>query len=377
MKRLSVLLLALFTSTLLLTGCGEEKEPDTVQPETVTEVFEQTSQEEETEEITEEADEDLPPEEGMARSPLTNEWVDEEIAAQRPIAVMIPNDKSALPHYNISNADILYECLVEGEITRLMAIYGDWTDLERVGNIRSCRDYFIYWAFEWDAMYVHAGGPFYIDEVVGRKDTHNINALTAPSGVFYRTTDRSAPQNLYLDGADILKEATRLGYPLEAREDYVEPVHFQFATKTEPNTLEQYSESAPATKIDLANAYPVTKTWFEYNEEDGLYYRFQSPSGGAHVDAATDEQLAFKNLLVQFTYHEVRDAKGYLAFQCIDSTRDGWYFTNGRGIHVTWEKSSDYGTTRYYDDDGNEIQLNTGKTMVCIVEDGDTFSFED
>ena len=373
MKKLSVLLLIALSSALLMTGCGKEEEPEIIEEAVVVETVETPEEEV----VEEEVNEDLPPEEGMVRSRLTNEWVSEEVGALRPLAVMVPNDKSALPQYNLSNADLLYECLVEGEITRLMAVYGDWTELERVGNIRSCRDYFIYWAFEWDAIYVHAGGPFYIDEVVGRKDTHNLNALTAPSGVFYRTTDRSAPQNLYLDGNDIYNEANRLGYPLEIREDYAEPVHFQFATKTEPNTLEQYADSAVAKKIDMANAYPVTKTWFEYNEEDGLYYRFQKPSNGPHMDAATGEQLAFKNVLVQFTYHEVRDAKGYLAFQCIDSTRDGWYFTNGRGIHVTWEKSSDYGTTRYYDDNGNEIQLNTGKTMVCIVEDGDTFAFED
>ena len=374
MKKLSVLLLIALSSALLITGCGKEKEPEVIEEAVVIETPEEIIEEEVVEETEEE---DLPPEEGMVRSRLTNEWVSEEVGNLRPLAVMVPNDKSALPQYNLSNADLLYECLVEGEITRLMGVYGDWTELERVGNIRSCRDYFIYWAFEWDAIYVHAGGPFYIDEVVGRKDTHNLNALTAPSGVFYRTTDRSAPQNLYLDGSDIYNEASRLGYPLSIREDYSEPVHFQFATSNAPNTLEQYSESSVVKKIDMANAYPVTKTWFEYNEEDGLYYRFQKPSNGPHMDAATNTQLAFKNVLIQFTYHEVRDAKGYLAFQCIDSTRDGWYFTNGRGIHVTWEKSSDYGTTRYYDDNGNEIQLNTGKTMVCIVQDGDTFSIED
>lgn len=377
MKKLKLLFLVALSSALMLTACGKEEEPEAVQEASVVEEAPTVSTEAE-ETVSTEVDEDLPPKEGMVRSPLTNEWVEEEIASLRPMAVMVPNDKGALPHYNLSNADILYECLVEGEITRLMAVYGDWTNLERVGNIRSCRDYFIYWAFEWDALYVHAGGPFYIDEVIGRKDTHNINALTAPSGVFYRTTDRSAPQNLYLDGADIYAEADRLGYPLEARTDYVDnTAHFQFATKTEPNTLEQYADAAVAKKIDLASAYPTTQTWFEYNEEDGLYYRFQKTSGGAHKDQATGEQLAFKNVLVQFTYHEVRDAKGYLAFQCIDSTRDGWYFTNGKAIHVNWKKTSDYGTTRYYDDNGNEIQLNTGKTMICIVEDGDTFKFED
>ncbi|MGN0307056.1 MAG: DUF3048 domain-containing protein [Lachnospiraceae bacterium] len=374
MKKLKVLLLVALSSALMLTACKKE-EPAAVQEQAVMEV-EAPGTEEET--IVEAADEDTPPQEGMVRSPLTNEWVDEEIASLRPMAVMVPNDKGALPHYNLSNADILYECLVEGEITRLMAIFGDWRNLERVGNIRSCRDYFVYWAFEWDALYVHAGGPFYIDEVIGRKDTHNINALTAPSGVFYRTTDRSAPQNLYLDGADLYDEANRLGYPLEARTDYIDTAsHFQFASKAAPNTLEQYSDAAVAKKIDLSSAYPTTQTWFEYDETDGLYYRFQKTSGGAHVDQATGKQLAFKNVLVQFTYHEVRDAKGYLAFQCIDSTRDGWYFTEGKAIHVNWKKTSDYGSTRYYDDNGNEIELNTGKTMICIVEDGDQFSFED
>lgn len=373
MKKLSLLAMAVFASSLLLFGCGKEEKPNIVEKTVVNEA--PTEKTEETTEPEEPANDDLPPEEGMVRSPLTNEWVSEAVAEQRPLAVMIPNDKSALPQYNISNADILYECPVEGEITRLMAIFGDWTDLERVGNLRSCRDYFVYWAFEWDAIYVHAGGPFYIDEVIGRKDTQNINALTAPKGVFYRTTDRSAPQNLYLDGADILKEANRLNYPLTAREEKIDPVHFQFTTKADPNTLEDYSDAVNATKVDLANAYPITKTWFEYDETDGLYYRFQKPSGGAHKDAATDTQLAFKNLLIQFTYHEVRDAKGYLAFQCIDNKRDGWYFTNGKGIHVNWEKTSDYGATRFYDDDGNEIKLNTGKTMICIVEDGDTFAY--
>ena len=373
MKKLSLFLLITLSSALLVTGCGKDKKPEvieeTIATETPTDVPEEVVTPEQTVS-------DVPPETGMFRSPLTNQWVSEEVSSLRPLAVMVPNDKGALPHYNLSNADILYECLVEGEITRLMAIYGDWTNLERIGNLRSCRDYFVYWAFEWDAIYVHAGGPFYIDEVIGRKDTQNINALTAPSGVFYRTTDRSAPQNLYLDGNDIYNEANRLGYPLEARSSFADPIHFQFTSETAPNTLEQYSDSAAVKKIDLANAYPVTGTWFEYNEDDGLYYRFQKTSNGPHMDVATNTQLAFKNVLVQFTYHEVRDAKGYLAFQCIDNTRDGWYFTNGRGIHVTWRKTSDYGSTRYYDDNGNEIQLNTGKTMICIVQDGDTFTFE-
>ncbi len=62
-----------------------------------------------------------------------------------------------------------------------------------------------------------------------------------------------------------------------------------------------------------------------------------------------------------------------MLFQDHDTTRDGYYFTNGKGIHVTWKKTADYEPTKYYDDDGNEIEFNTGKTMICIIEDGDSF----
>lgn len=377
MKKATLFAALTLSVSIFLFGCGDKKEDPAIEEVTLeTQEYTPVNEDTEPEVVEETVAEDVPPEEGMVRSRLTNEWVSADVGSLRPLAVMIPNDKSALPQYNLSNADIVYECLVEGEITRLMAIYGDWTNLERVGNVRSCRDYFVYWAFEWDAIYCHAGGPFYIDEVIGRSDTQNINALVAPQGVFYRTSDRSAPQNLYLDGQDIVKEASRLGYDLSPRNGYSDNVHFQFATKAKPNNMEEYGSSAvTATKIDLAAAYPVTQTWFEYNAEDGLYYRYQAPSGGAHMDAATESQLAFENVLIQFTYHEQRDENGYLAFQCIDTSKDGWLFTNGKGIHVNWKKTSDYGATRYYDDNGKEVQLNTGKTMICIVQDGDTFSY--
>jgi len=377
MKNKILLTTLILVTSILSVGCGDKKEDSAIEEVTLeTQEYIPVNENTEAEVVEETVADDVPPEEGMVRSRLTNEWVSADVGSLRPLAVMIPNDKSALPQYNISNADIVYECLVEGEITRLMAIYGDWTNLERVGNIRSCRDYFVYWAFEWDSIYCHAGGPFYIDEVIGRSDTQNINALVAPQGVFYRSSDRSAPQNLYLDGQDILKEASRLGYDLSPRNGYSDNVHFQFATKAKPNNMEEYGSSAVnASKIDLAAAYPVTQTWFEYNTEDGLYYRFQKPSDGAHMDAATDSQLAFENVLIQFTYHEQRDENGYLAFQCIDTSKDGWLFTNGKGIHVNWKKTSDYGATRYYDDNAKEVQLNTGKTMICIVQDGDTFTY--
>lgn len=383
MKRLQVLFLVALSSSLLLSGCGKEAE-ETAQPivEPIVEA-QPVSEEESEEQVGEAEDLDTPPEEGMVRSPLTNEWIDGDLEDARPIAVMSPNDSNALPHYNFSKADILYECPVEGGITRSMAVFKDWEDLDRIGNVRSSRDYFIYWALEWDSIYVHFGGPFYIDELIEQESTNNITGCSYGDGgkvglyenAFYRATDRSAPQNAYASAEGINNAIDKFGYSKTYREDYYVADHFKFASENEPNTLEDYSDAFTATEIDLSKAYPINKTSFTYNPEDGLYYRYMY--GKADTDAANNnQQLAFKNVLVQFAYYEVRDQKGYLAFQVHDTTRDGYYFTNGKAIHVTWEKSTDYGPTKYYDDDGNEIEINTGKTMICIVKDGDTINVD-
>lgn len=380
MKKLQIFLLATMSCALLLSACGKEEEkPVTAEVPVAEQSIEDITdvkEEPEPEETPEEPEEDLPPEEGMVRSRITNEWVTEEVNNTRPLAIMTPNTKTA-SQYGISNADVVYECNVEGSITRLMWIIQDWKNADRLGNVRSCRDYYVYWAFEWDALYVHFGGPFYIDEVISRTD--DIDGKTSSN--FWRAKDaKNATDNAYVDAAGIMTDIDRLGYALKLRDGYADEQHYRFASDKEPNDLSQYSDAIKADKIDMSPTYPVTNCYFIYNSDTGLYERFQHLAGasdGPHTDLATGKQLTFKNVLIQNTYHEVRDDKGYLAFQCHDTTRDGWFFTNGKGIHVNWKKTSDYGATRYYDDAGNEIELNTGKTMVCIVEDGDSFLVDD
>lgn len=380
MKKLQIFLLATMSCALLLSACGKEEEkPVTAEVPVAEQSIEDipdVKEEPEPEETPEEPEEDLPPEEGMVRSRITNEWVTEEVNNTRPLAIMTPNTKTA-SQYGISNADVVYECNVEGSITRLMWIIQDWKNADRLGNVRSCRDYYVYWAFEWDALYVHFGGPFYIDEVISRTD--DIDGKTSSN--FWRAKDaKNATDNAYVDAAGIMTDIDRLGYALKLRDGYADEQHYRFASDKEPNDLSQYSDAIKADKIDMSPTYPVTNCYFIYNSDTGLYERFQHLAGasdGPHTDLATGKQLTFKNVLIQNTYQEVRDDKGYLAFQCHDTTRDGWFFTNGKGIHVNWKKTSDYGATRYYDDAGNEIELNTGKTMVCIVEDGDSFLVDD
>ena len=383
MKKNLLLLLGLAASAaMLFSGCGKkDSSSDLEVNETLLPVETQDAELFPTEEDEASAEQsqadDMPPREGMARSGLTGEWVDVDVANTRPIAVMIPNSKTA-SYYGLSKAGVLYECNVEATMTRLMAIFEDWEGMDKIGNIRSSRDYFIYWSFEWDAIYVHFGGPFYIDDLVARKDTQNIDCLSNEA-YYFQSPAKNDTDCMFTDGERIQKAMERLEYPKEYRADYADAQHFLYSADSDPNTLEQYPDAISAGKVDMSLAYPITNCYFLYNEETGLYDRYQHLSGdveGPHLDMANNEQLTFKNLIIQNTYYEVRDQKGYLAFQCHDTTRDGWYFTNGKGIHVTWEKTSDYSATRYYDDDGNEIRLNTGKTMICIVEDGDSFQVD-
>ena len=213
---------------------------------------------------------------------------------------------------------------------------------------------------------------------MSRDDTQNINCISFPD-IYYNDEAKNSTDNAFTSGEKIQKAIDHFGYSLNYRKGYCDDEHYKFAPFNSPNTLEQYDDSMEAEKIDMSECYPVTNCYFVYNPETGLYDRFQKLSGssdGPHTDMANDEQLSFKNIIVQSTYHEVRDEKGYLAFQVHDTERGGWFFTNGRGIHINWEKTSDYGATRYYDDAGNEIELNTGKTMVLIIEENDSFKVD-
>ncbi|MCR5716176.1 MAG: DUF3048 domain-containing protein [Lachnospiraceae bacterium] len=303
-----------------------------------------------------------------------------ELANQRPIAVMMPTDKAAQPSYGIGSADVLYEIMEEGGISRQMAIISDWKNLSRIGNLRSCRLYYTYAAKEWDPILIHFGGVAYMKGTIDAPDMNNLSGTyeygvggAAPgAGYFYRTSDRVAPHNAYISASGIQKACTALGYTLNLRSDYYNKKHFTFAEGT--NTLEQYGAAAVnATTIDLSNVFTYTRSKLVYDAASGVYLKYLH--GAAQTDGLTGKQLTFTNVLVQNTNWQQLDAKGYLGFDMLGTTQDGYYFTKGKAIHVTWKKTYDYQPTVYYDDNGNEIRLNPGKTYIAIAQEGKDVSF--
>ena len=381
MKKFKAALVAGLAVTMLF-GCGKSSDEAVVglsieKLEDVQDVTpaatEATSEEEEV------IDEDAPPAEGMVRSYFTNQWVDEAVNNTRPLAVMYPINKEAQPQYGLSNVAVFYEIMEEGSMSRQMGIVEDWQNLERIGNIRSIRDYFVYAALEYDPVIVHYGGPeLYVKTILTRSDVDNLNGvggvMGSDYGAFFRVPEGSTSEHTaFTDGSHVSNAISKAGFSLEHRDSFEGESHFKFTGYSNPNTLEDYSDAVEATEIDMAGCFPVTKSALTYDEEKGVYLK--TLYGVAQKDALTNEQLSFANIVIQRTYHETRDDNGYLAYQMHDTTNDGYFITKGKMIHVTWEKTDDYSPTTYYDDNGEEVTFNTGRTMIFVIQlKGKSFS---
>ena len=320
---------------------------------------------------------------GQVHSYLTGQLTDAEIALHRPVAIMINNIINALPQAGIEQASVIYEAPVEGEITRMMAIYDTVEGIDKIGPVRSCRDYYIDWALEFDAIYVHFGQAVYAYDLLNSDMVNNISGLQyqdsvgelngyAGEDVFFRTSDRVAPHNCYTSGERLLKAIEKKEYNMELDNDYTG--HFKFAADGETVT---YTDGT-ATHI-VPHQY-TNHPYFDYDETTQKYLRNEYPdrsAGAAQIDETTGNQLSYDNVIIQYCEIQNYDDNGYLNVNT-NSGGDAVLFTRGTYQNATWVKDSDWGPAKYYDADGNEIAINQGKTWVCIVQDTrkDDTSFE-
>ena len=353
------MVLAMLGCSVFLAACGGGDAEDVI-----SQVDEDTVQTEIADTETEPEVEEILPE-GMYRSELTNELIDDSIKNQRPIAVMVDNESIALPHYGLSQADVIYEMMnstMNGRITRFMVLVKDWEKIEQLGSIRSVRPTNVILSAEWNAVLCHDGGPFYINEYLEEPCVDHF------SGTFSRVNNgKSREYTEYILPGDLEKNFKNSGVPTEYTQYYDGP-HYQFANEDKPVDLSSNAEAFDASLIDLP--FPHNGSWLEYNEEDQLYY--YSEYGKAHVDPGNDNaQLCFKNVLLQNCSFQQYDEHGYMIFNCISGYGTGYYITNGQAIPVIWTKYDMTTPTRYFDTDGNEITLNTGKTYVALVPSDD------
>ncbi|MCR2047189.1 DUF3048 domain-containing protein [Acetatifactor muris] len=383
-------LAVIIAAMAVLAGCGGEGgEPQspvqTVKPVVIVDEPEVTSEPTEELTTTPEPEEDR---EGMYRSELTNEWIDESLQNQRPIAVMVDNEKTALPHYGLTQADVVYEIMnstANGRVTRFMAIVKDWGSLTQFGSIRSTRETNIYLVGEWNAILCHDGGPYF---VMGNSAA-NYKGLIAQkdycdnlSGIFPRVEngkpsefteyivqdDRSVKKS----GKTVAEGISSKGYSVEYNEYYIGP-HFKFSSQE--YDLSGESGSFGCNEIQL-KPFEHNNSRLEYNEATGTYDYYEY--GEAHLDPENgNAQLTFENLIIQkcsFSVHEPAK-EGYFIYNCLGSG-EGYFITNGTAIDITWEKGGEAEngsgaslTVFRNKATGEEIVLNTGKTYIALVPD--------
>lgn len=317
-------------------------------------------------------------ENGMVRSFLTGKEVPESIGRTRPISVMINNIENALPQSGIANAEIVYEAPVEGGITRLMGIMEDYQDVERIGSVRSSREYYVYFAREFDSFYLHFGQAWYALELLWRDDTLNLSGLEdAGHGegdlVYYRSDDFEAPHNVFTNYDMIQKGIDFRGYSRDYSDAYLaQNGHYKFAQDGAPVLLENGQDATY-----VAPGYDYNNPYFTYDPATEKYTRHQL--GAQQIDKLTGNPLQYDNILIQYcSWSPQVDSDTYLNIDVL-SGGTGKYITKGKAIDVTWSKEGattedpfaqgNFNPTRYYDADGNEITLNQGKTWVCIVLD--------
>lgn len=286
---------------------------------------------------------------------LTGEITTEEIVKNRPLSVMIENTKVCLPHYGLADAGIIYEAMAEGGITRYIAFYDDYSNFERLGNVRSARPYYIYIAKEYDSIYAHVGQSEQALEILNRKVIDDLNGLYSGEA-FYRVSDRKAPHSTYISTEGILKDIEKKGY----KTSYDEPVssHFKFAS--EENLL---SEGEDCKRLNIY--YQNNKPYFIYDTVKKTYARYEF--GEKEPDALNPEGINVTNIIFQNAASRVVGKEGQLEIDIVGKGV-GKFFTRGKMVDITWEKKNISDITRYYMPDGSEIELNPGKTFVCIIE---------
>ena len=349
--------LAVSVAVTMMAGCGKKDADDTAKTPTLNvESVASTPAESSAAETSTEA-ETLSGD--MYRSELTNEPISTDLKDQRPIAVMIDNESTALPHYGTADADVVYELMnstLNGRITRLMCVVKDWEKIEQMGSIRSTRPTNIPLASEWNAVLCHDGGPFYIDDYLSRDYAAHF------SGTFSRVNNgKSREFTEYIVTGDLDKNFKSSKYSTTYN-DYYPGAHYQFADD-EVDLSKSYDNSSEATDITLP--FKHNKSALKYNEDTQTYDYYEY--GKAHKDGGTDKQLTFKNVLIQDCSFSQLDENGYLVYNYLDESEKGYYCTGGKCIKVTWTKKSDTDPTRYYDGSGKEIKINTGKTYVTLI----------
>ena len=307
-----------------------------------------------------------PQPEESGRNPLTGEPMDEELAARRPVAVMLNNIKAALPQLGNSQADIIYECLAEGGITRMLGVYQAPQDVEMIGSIRSSRPYYLELALGHDALYIHAGGSDDAYSKMSAWGVDHFDAVRGPylgnspgSNMMWRDADRR--KNNGLEHSVVATgESIETYLPDSVRRDHEEGYRYpqQFADDGAPAG----GETANTVKVPFSSYKTGV---FTYDEAQKQY--LVSEYGNPYIDGSTGQQVGVTNVLVVKT--ACKATGDYLAHITVDLTGsgEGYFACGGKLVPITWSKADRNSPFVYTTQSGESLVLGRGSSYVNIV----------
>lgn len=273
----------------------------------------------------------------------------------RPYAVMIDNYPAARPQFGLSSASLVYEIPVEGSVTRYLAFFLPETAPAKIGPVRSARDYFLDFAKEFEATYVHCGGSPEALALVKNLGNSDLNEFYK-GPYFWREQSRPAPHNVLTSGEKLNRY--RLDYP--EKSDYFEAWKYK---TTETNQITKI----PRIDIKYKNEYAV---YWQYDNTTNKYLRFLDQK--IHQDESGAEIKA-DNLIVHLSSFQVIDEK--LRLKMTNTSSGQALLCQNGDCLVGQYKKDGSDRTKYYLKDGTEFVFNAGVTWVEVIEDWDDLQY--
>ena len=276
----------------------------------------------------------------------------------RPYAVMINCHNAALPQAGLNRAYIVYEIMVEGGITRMMALFRD-VDVNKIGSVRSARTQYLGYVYENDAIYAHAGGA---GDALSRIANEGINDVDVDGqyGIRDKSLNRAWEHTLFTT-TDLLSSASaNRGF----RKDTDKGLLLKYSA--EELDLANYKDSSVANSVSI-NYSDYRTSNYKYDAESKTYLR--SMNDTPNNDLVTGQQYSVKNILVYGVNYSNYTYSGYSLYQKIDNigTGQGYYISDGYSIPITWEKESEKSKTKYkVTATGEELVVNDGNTYIQI-----------
>jgi len=353
--------LAALALSCLLAGCGAPAPKDTgTPPPSLSPVPQDTSS----------VPDIVEPSSGVY-NPLTGLEMDEALINARPVAVMLNNIKQALPQLGNSQADIIYEVLAEGGITRMLGVYQSVEGVGLIGSVRSSRTYYLELALGHDAIYLHAGGSPDAYDKIKRWGVTALDCVNGPyeGSLFWR--DQWRRRNLGYEHSVVTsgEVIASLLPTLELRLEHENGWSYEMLFDS--NGSARAGEPAACVTVPFSSYKTGV---FEYDEESGFYSVCEY--GEPYIDGNTEQQVTVTNVIILKTACQniPGDAYGRITVD-LSGGGEGYYACGGVFVPIRWEKDSPNGQLCYYEESGAPLVLEPGKSYVCIVPSNSDVAF--